>query len=167
MRKLLPKSLNNPSGLPAGRQGFTLIELLVVITILAVLAVIGFIAYQGVTARARDARRIQEIDAIQKAMEKNFKPGQGGGYVLLSTADFVNGEIPTDPYVGQSKCGVGAAQICQYCDLTGGAAGNYAACANPVSATRPALGLTYIVCANLETASGKAGATYYCQKNAQ
>ena len=83
MKKILPKSKINPSG-------FTLIELLVVITIIAVLAVVGFVAYSGVTARARDARRIQEIDAIQKAMEKNFKPGQGGGYQILSVGDFVN-----------------------------------------------------------------------------
>lgn len=161
MKKFLPNSVNNP-------QGFTLIELLVVISIIAILAVIGFVAYTGITARGRDAKRIAEINSIQKAMEKNYQPGVG--YVVLKTTDFQDGSIPTDPLTGQLKCGVSSGTppvlgVCDYCVV--GAVGNYATCTNKVSGSQPPAGTSYTVCANLETAAGKNGATYYCLPNAQ
>lgn len=161
MKKFLPTS----TALSVNKQGFTLIELLVVITIIAILAVTGFVVYSGISARARDAKRIVEIDAIQKAMEKNYQPGAANPYPVLSPTDFANGVIPTDPLTGTSKCGAGGAQICNYCVVA--TPGNYATCTNLVSSTQPPVGSSYIVCANLETRAGVGGATYYCKSNAQ
>ncbi len=165
MKKFLPKSLKNPSG-------FSLVELLVVISIIAILAVMGFVAYSGISARARDTRRIGEIDAIAKAMEKNYQSGKG--YVLLATSDFVSQAIPKDPYDAKTAtCGDKAATtVCGYCVLAAlpgvAAATAFAACANPVSITTPgsAAGTTsYVVCANLETNAGANNLPWYCKKN--
>jgi prepilin-type N-terminal cleavage/methylation domain-containing protein len=48
--------------------GFTIVELLVVIVVIAILAAITIVAYNGIQARARDARRIQDIANIKKAL---------------------------------------------------------------------------------------------------
>lgn len=172
MKKFLP---NNKSSVVSrqlsDKHGFTLIELLVVITIIAVLATVGFIAYSGVSARGRDARRMEELRSIGNAMEKNYQPGVG--YVVLSTGDFTNSAIPTDPWTTQNKCGDTGAKPCDYCAYTAGTAFGYPSVANctatnRVSATQPAASnVGYVVCANLETAAGVAGVKYYCIKNAQ
>lgn len=155
MKKILPKTAFNPSG-------FTLIELLVVITIIAILATVGIVLYSGVSARGRDAKRMQEIDAIQKAMEKNYAPGVG--YSALKDSDFTNLVAPVDPLNGQTKC---SGAICKYCSKS--SAGACAAADNTVSGggtPYPAAGTSYTVCANLETAAGVGGNTYYCKSNA-
>lgn len=162
VKKYLPTS----NTLSTGKKGFTLIELMVVITILAILAVVGFVAFSSVSARGRDAKRMAEIDAIQKALEKNYQPGVG--YQLLANADFQNGEVPIDPLSGQAKCSAyGTTTIyktCEYCVVT--TAGDFPGCLK-VSTTKPPAGSSYIICANLETKAGANGATYYCKSNAQ
>lgn len=170
MKRFLPKSVKNTQVYPEqSRRGFTLIELLVVISIIAILAVVSFVTYSGVSARGRDTKRIEELDAIAKAMEKNYQPGVG--YVVLATTDFINGAIPADPLTGQSKCGAANALICEYCSTGAGSAfGANAACAaaNKVSTSAPAASnVGYTVCANLETNAGPSGVKYYCVKNAQ
>lgn len=167
--------------LPASKNGFTLIELLVVITIIAVLSVIGFVVYSGISARARDTRRMAEIDAIQKAMESNYKPGAASPYAALSNADFVNGAVPKDPLsitpvpatAPYGKCGSGtpANQQCDYCSFTTVPIASWNTCTgigvNVVTNGVPAAGRSYIVCANLETGAGFEGRNYYCKVNAQ
>lgn len=154
MKKFLPKSVNNP-------QGFTLIELLVVISIIAILAVVGFVAYSGVSARGRDTKRIAEIDAIQKAMEKNYQPAAAKPYPALAAGDFANGEIPTDPVGTDTGC---SGTVCKYCSRSVAAG---VCVTTDASVSAYAAGTTYIFCANLETKAGKGGATYYCKSNAQ
>lgn len=92
MKKLLPKlwykSVRNP-------HGFTLIELLVVITIIAILAVIGLAIFSGVQARARNAKRRQDVIAIGKAMEVN-KGSTAATYPVVSGSWFAGGGIPQE-----------------------------------------------------------------------
>ncbi len=46
------------------RKGFTLVEILIVISVIAILAAISIVGYNGMTARARDAKRKAEVDMI-------------------------------------------------------------------------------------------------------
>lgn len=51
------------------RRGFTLIELLVVIAIIGILAGTLIYSYSGVRGRARDAKRISELDQVRQALQ--------------------------------------------------------------------------------------------------
>lgn len=50
-------------------SGFTIVELLIVIVVIAILAAISVVAYRGVQERARNADRVADVNAIQKAVE--------------------------------------------------------------------------------------------------
>ncbi len=89
MNKLLPKTKNN-------QQGFTLVELLVVIVILAILGVVGVTLFSSTQARARDAKRKEDINAMAAAMEVNYVPGTGYPTALVGTW-FADGSIPANP----------------------------------------------------------------------
>lgn len=56
----------------SSRNGFTLVELLIVIVIIAILAAVTAVAYNGIQARAIDARRASMTTAFQKALENYF-----------------------------------------------------------------------------------------------
>ena len=49
--------------------GFTLIELLVAITILSILAIIGLASFRTAQVKARDSRRKNDLEQLQRAME--------------------------------------------------------------------------------------------------
>lgn len=76
-------------------KGFTLIELLVVVGIISILSVIGISVYGGAQAKARDARRRLDIDAIANALEANRKPG-ASAYEAMASVWFTSGSVPTD-----------------------------------------------------------------------
>ena len=90
MKKLLPKTLNNP-------QGFTLVELLVVIAIIAILAVIGVTVYSGVQKGARDAKRKADVEAIAAAYESHYIQNDTSPYDIPATTWFSSGGYPLDP----------------------------------------------------------------------
>lgn len=50
------------------QKGFTIVELLIVIVVIAILAAISTVAYSGIQSRARDASRLADIQAINKAI---------------------------------------------------------------------------------------------------
>lgn len=59
------------------RRGFTLIELLVVISIIGLLSTIILASVVQARARARDAKRIQDLQQLQKALELYYAGSQG------------------------------------------------------------------------------------------
>ncbi|PJE66807.1 hypothetical protein COU93_02235 [Candidatus Shapirobacteria bacterium CG10_big_fil_rev_8_21_14_0_10_36_6] len=52
--------------------GFTLFELLVSISIIAILTAIASMSFSGAQKKARDARRAQDMNSIQKAAEQYY-----------------------------------------------------------------------------------------------
>lgn len=85
------------------KSGFTLIELLVVISIIGVLSAIGSAVYSRVQAKARDAKRIADIDVITKSLETS-KDFTTGIYTNKLDTDFPSNSIPTDPTSTRSYC---------------------------------------------------------------
>lgn len=158
MKKLLPNTKYNP-------QGFTLVELLVVISIIAILSTIGIVIFTGVTGRARDSKRIQDIDSIANAMEAHFA---NGAYVALSADFFQNSTIPTDPLSGSATTtNCGAAGMCQYCVEAAPLTARFATCTTVVGASQPPAGSSFAICTNLEGGNGPSGINYYCRSNSQ
>ena len=50
------------------QTGFTIVELLIVIVVIGILASITIVAYSGIKGRASDARRLSDIEVINKAI---------------------------------------------------------------------------------------------------
>lgn len=96
MKKLLPKTIKNP-------QGFTLIELLVVIAIIAILSLIGLAIFTGLQARARNAKRSGDLNAILNGIEVNKAPGAQYYANILQNTWYSGSNFPTDPRAGLQK----------------------------------------------------------------
>lgn len=89
------------------KKGFSLVELLVVITIIAILSVAAYSAVGGNTIKARDAKRKQDIGAIQQALElfyveKGVYPAVApSGTVKMGGTDGLSkkqlSQLPKDP----------------------------------------------------------------------
>jgi len=83
------------------KNGFTLIELIVVVTIIAVLTVIGVISYSGTNSRARDSRRMADLEKIRIALEL-YRQNVGSTYPTMNTLvteKYLQSE-PLDPKTG-------------------------------------------------------------------
>jgi len=80
-------------------KGFTLIELIVVVTIIAVLTVVGVVSYSGTNKKARDSRRMADLEKIRIALEL-YRQGTGSTYPatlnLLVGSSLIQ-SIPTGP----------------------------------------------------------------------
>lgn len=65
------------------QPGFTIVELLIVIVVIGILAAITIVAYNGVAARANDAKMRGAVNQLEKAMQiwasTNGNVIQGGG----------------------------------------------------------------------------------------
>jgi len=103
------------------KKGFTLIELLVVISIIAILSSVGMVVFSGVQKQARITKRVQDLKAIQTALEIYFQtnkiyPSTGGSWrsecpswVGASSDQVVPGLVPgfmltfpSDPYMNKT-----------------------------------------------------------------
>ncbi len=87
------------------QSGFTLIELMVVMAIIAILATAGLSAYTGYMKKARDTKRIADVNAIntiiQGSLSVNGKPPAGMDTVV---AEANNNHMLTDPLATKSVC---------------------------------------------------------------
>jgi len=54
------------------KSGFSLFELLVVISIIGIIVAVGMTSYSSAQKRARDAKRKQDMQAVQKAFEQYY-----------------------------------------------------------------------------------------------
>ena len=142
------------------KGGFTLFELLVSISIIGILTALASVAFSGAQKKARDARRMEDIKAIQTAAEQYYSqnnyvyptsdvaPWTGGGQNILNV-------FPVDP-----KNDVANGYVYVYDDI-------------PIATT------TYCVCAKVEntnngnsaeddcTADFSTTGSYFCAKNQQ
>jgi len=87
------------------QRGFTLIELLVVIAIIGLLSTLAVVALNNARMKARDARRISDINNIQTALElyhndANAYPAavdtSGVGNISFSTTTYME-VVPSNP----------------------------------------------------------------------
>lgn len=132
------------------KKGFTLFELLVSISIIAILTAIASISYGAAQKKARDSRRIEDINAIQKAAEMYYSQNN---YTYPSTTGvFISSGLlqqwPTDPK------GVG------YTLYTYNVATTYCACA---AVENPGTGNSN----SSSNCSFVSGGAFYCVKSQQ
>lgn len=77
------------------KSGFTIVELLIVIIVIAILAAIVIVAYNGITQKANDSKRLSDIDTIVKALEV-YKMKYGDYPAAQSTPNASSWETSTD-----------------------------------------------------------------------
>ena len=120
------------------KHGFTLIEILIVVAIIGILATIGLVSFMTSLRRARDAKRISDIKAMQTAMEQYYSdhdyayPTSGAcstNLVSYLNADFNFADPQGVSYVCNSTTGT------EYCMSTRleGTGGNSTSDCNSVS----------------------------------
>ncbi len=124
------------------KKGFTLVELLVVIGIIAVLTSIAVIALGSARRKARDAKRVADVKAIQNALELYYQESNGyptespavelgqGSYKALCSTGFETtcggtatefmGLVPTAPLPMDGGCSAGQNRY-MYAASAGGA----------------------------------------------
>lgn len=140
------------------KNGFTLFELLVSISIIAILTALASVAFSGAQKKARDARRMEDIKAIQVAAEQYYSQNT---YLypddppVMPWKDEKTNQSILDTYPTDPKTGVAY----DYINPFGGVAN------------------TYCVCALLENTTGgnasdasctfATGGSYFCAKNQQ
>jgi prepilin-type N-terminal cleavage/methylation domain-containing protein len=83
------------------QKGFTLVELLVVIAIIGVLATLVLLQLGTARGRARDTKRIADINQIRGALEQYYEDNNGtypaGITDPLIGQYFSSGKVPKDP----------------------------------------------------------------------
>jgi len=88
---MLLKNINDQGGVAmtkrsvAIQKGFTIIELLIVIAIIAILAGLVLNNFQGAQAKARDAQRVNKINALHSKLEEFHN--EANGYPSSANAD--------------------------------------------------------------------------------
>ncbi|HBP50947.1 MAG: General secretion pathway protein G [Candidatus Shapirobacteria bacterium GW2011_GWE1_38_10] len=141
------------------KKAFTLFELLVSISIIGILVAVASTSYSGAQKKARDSRRMEDLNSIQKALELYYStnptspftyPSVSGGQAVGMTPVYIQ-SWPRDPKTG----------IPYVYNFNVPAAGNYCV----------GVSLDYPVgnCPNPTTCVGigASAASYYCVKSQQ
>jgi len=83
------------------KRGFTLVELLVVMTIIVVISSVAMVSYVGSGKKARDSRRIADLEKIRLSLEMAKQVGTTYPTTLttLETMNYLS-KVPTDPKSG-------------------------------------------------------------------
>ncbi len=79
------------------KKAFTLIELIVTVAIIAVLSVVAMVNFSGTRARARDIRRIQDLQKIASALELIRQVGKTYPASTSSLEPNYIQKVPKDP----------------------------------------------------------------------
>lgn len=134
-------------------SGFTLIELLVVIAIIGILASIVIASLGSVQSRGRDARRMSDINSLQKALALYSSSAASypvaAATTTLTGADAVSTALiaagvfttmpqdplyPTDPYkYGYISNAAGTSYTIEFCLETDTVKGYSSGCSNAVT----------------------------------
>lgn len=88
---------NYPTTYSKVKRGFTLIELLVVIAIIGILVTFVVASFNSAQAKARDARRKADLDAIRKAGELAKPDSTGSRYYPSTTGALAPTYIKATP----------------------------------------------------------------------
>ncbi len=166
------------------RSGFTLFEMLVVISIIGILLGLISTSFSAAQVRARDGRRIQDINNVQKALEQYFSlcssyPNPAGIYAIPYGVKNVQ-LIPT---TNTLTCTTTSTVILPRwpSDPDTSATNNiyYYTSTNPGTTNQAATATAYCLCAKIQATSSVANYTepdcsttagtniYYCVRNAQ
>ncbi len=82
--------------------GFTLIELLVVIAIIGILSSVVLVSLQSSRAKARDAKRIADIGAIQQALALYYDSNSQYPATLAGLTTTYLPVVPSGPNAGET-----------------------------------------------------------------
>ena len=124
------------------KKGFTLIELLVVIAIIGILATLAVVAYSGAQKKARDAKRVADVQSVISAFAKANADGKsictggcanavgssavdldtihicsaacGASGVTDETNSYINLSQIKDPSNPTTACATGGSAPCKY-----------------------------------------------------
>lgn len=83
------------------KSGFTIVELLIVIVVIGILAAIVIVAYNGVQARARDARRLADIQTVNKALQLYYI--DNGSYPVTTPSGMSTAYTDTNCQLGTKQ----------------------------------------------------------------
>ena len=137
------------------KTGFTLFELLVSISIIAILTAIATVSFSGAQKKARDSKRIQDMNFVQKAAEQYYSFSSYVYPINAGKWTATNGQVVLDIFPNDPK-GVGATAYV----YTSAAGASYCACAT----TEGNIGNSNdTLCTNFVSGTG----IYYCVKNQQ
>lgn len=122
-------------------KAFTLLELLVVIGIIGIIMALATVAYSTTQRGGRDAKRKQDLVAVQNALEQYYS---ANGYQYPAgecnlAASYLKSNWPTDPSNGEQYTGVTACATDSYCicvDLESDTGGNSGASCDFGSGTK-------------------------------
>lgn len=109
------------------RKAFTLFELLVSISIIGILVAVASTSYGAAQQKARDSRRMEDLNNIQKAFEQYYGnnaynyPGAAGISGLVTT---YLGAVPKDPKLGVGYTYSGTTSAYCVCSKLDGSGGN-------------------------------------------